>query len=433
MKRREFLKASALGTAALTAGSVLPSEARTIESQTPLAKRGFVKEPARKIPLVDSADVVVVGGGPAGFAAALAAARQGCDALILERQYFLGGLFTGCGVTPIINMFSPNGTKTGIQAVGGICAELCDALRPEGMLCYDGLRPKVDPEAAKYHMERMCSEARVRILYGVQAAQIVQSGDDITSIIVEGKSGRVAIACKAVIDASGDGDILEWAGEDFEVRKNDIGAMWRIGNAENSKVGSKAPCKGVKTRHTPGEKNQDGLDMYNLSRVQILLRKYMWEDARKLREQEGCQDLYVIDTPSVVGVRTTRVLNSVGNVTSEGAATGETYPDVIGYSGGDSTLKIGDKKISRNKRRPWQIPYSALLPKKTGNLLVAGRCFGFDEALTYDAREVATCFVTGQAAGTAAALSVASRCSVREVDVHALQSALRKDGVIFDI
>lgn len=433
MKRRDFLKTSALGTAALTFGGAIPSEAKTVESATPLAGRGFVKEPARKIAVVDSADVVVVGGGPAGFAAALSAARQGCDALILERQYFLGGLFTGCGVTPVINMFSPGGTSKGVQAVGGICAELCDALDKEGMLCLNGIRPKVDPEAAKYHMERMCGEAHVRILYGVQAAQIIMSGNEITSVIIEGKSGRVAISCRAVIDASGDGDILEWAGEDFEVRRNDIGAMWRIGNAENSKIGTVAPCKGVKTRHTPGEKEQDGLDMYNLSRVQIAMRKYIWEDAQKLRLQEGCGDLFVIDTPSVVGVRTTRVLRSMGDVTAEGAASGKVYSDVIGYSGGDSNLKIGDRKISRNKRRPWQIPYSSMLPKKTGNLLVAGRCIGFDKPLTYDAREVGTCFVTGQAAGTAAALAISSRCSVRDVDITSLQGTLRRNGVIFDL
>ena len=125
------------------------------------------------------------------------------------------------------------------------------------MLNRENIRPKVDPEAAKYFMEAFCAEAGVRILYGVQAAQISFSGGGIDSVIVEGKSGRVAIRCKFVIDASGDGDILEWAGEDFTVYKNDIGAMWRIGHADASGKGSSTPVKGVRTRHTVGEKDQE--------------------------------------------------------------------------------------------------------------------------------------------------------------------------------
>ena len=431
MDRRSFLKTSAVGAAGLALGAG-QAEARPKEAKTPLEVKGYVKEPARRIPVVDSADVVVVGGGPAGFAAATAAAREGCDVLLLERLYFLGGLFTGCGVTPIINMFHPVEGKGREQAVFGICDELCRRLDEAGMLNRDNIRPKVDPEAAKYFMEEFCAEAGVRILYGVQAAQVSFSGGGIDSVIVEGKSGRVAIRCKFVIDATGDGDILEWAGEDFTVYKNDIGAMWRIGNADASGKGNPTPVKGVRTRHTVGEKDQDGLDMYNLTRIQLNLRKKMWKEVAELRTKPGCEDLYLVDTPALVGVRITRVLDSVANVTTEGAATGKVYPDVIGITGGDSNLKFKETKIPGTKRQMWQIPYSAITPRHVPNLLVAGRCFGFEKELTYDAREIGTCLATGQAAGVAASLAVTRRQSNREIDIPTLQARLRAQKVKLD-
>ena len=432
MDRRSFIKIGALGTVGMALGGQ-DAQAKARKVSTPLEVSGYVREPARMIPVVDSADVVVVGGGPAGFAAAVAAAREGADVLLLERMYSLGGLFTGCGVTPIINMFHPSAEGPARQAVFGIGDELYRRLDGVKMINYDGIRPKVDPEAAKCFMEVFCAEAGVRILYGVQAAQVTRSGDRIDTVLVEGKSGRVAVRCRFVIDCSGDGDILEWVGEDFTVYKKDIGAMWRIGNAPGDLKGSSpTPVKGVRTRHTPGEKDQDGLDMYNLTRIQLKLRRKMWEEVVEKRSQSGCEDLFLVDTPALVGVRTTRVLDSVGNVTTEGAAKGKAYEDVIGVTGGDSILRYDGMSISRKNRPMWQVPYSSLVPRHVPNLLVAGRCFGFEEPLTYDAREIGTCLVTGQAAGVAAAMAAAGRLSNREVDVPTLQARLRAQGVKLD-
>lgn len=431
MDRRQFIKSSILGAGALTIGAKQPADAKSVTAYTPLKAQSYITEPAKQIPVVDSADVVIVGGGPAGFAASIAAARQGVSVLVLERQYFLGGLFTGCGVTPIIDMYSP--IKDGkIQAIKGISEELCNRLNAVHMMNWEYVRPKADPEAAKYLMEEMLGESGVRLLYGVQAAEIVTSGNSINAIIIEGKSGRVAIKTKFVIDCSGDGDILQFAKEDFNVYKDDIGAMWRIGNANNCKRGTPTPVKGVLTRHTVGEKAQDGLDMYNLTRIQLKLRKQMWDDAQELSKQPNCNDLFLLDTPSVVGVRITRVLNSVKNVTVEGAIKGQSYKDVIGFTGSDSNISFNGTVYKAPERKIWQIPYSALTPKRMNNLLVAGRCFGFERGLTYDSREVGTCFMTGQAAGTAAGLAVQARCSCRDVNISKLQTALRKQNVKLD-
>lgn len=430
MKRREFLKTTALAGGALAATPLVSKAEPGVEAaKTTLKSDGYVREPARKIPLVDSADVVVVGGGPAGVSAAIAASRGGSDVLLLEREYFLGGLFTGCGVTPIINMYTPD-PDWRKPAVAGVCKELVDRLDAVGMICNEKIRPKVDPEAAKYYMEEMIAEAGVRILYGVQVAQVVMSGSRIDSVVLESKSGRVAVKTKFVVDCSGDGDVLEWSGEDFNVYKEDIGAMWRIGHAENFPKGNPTPTRGVKTRHTPGERKQDGLDIYNLTRIQLKMRKDAWKEVEEGRKQSGCEDLYLVDTPSVVGVRITRVLNSVGNVSARGAVEGRRYDDAIGFAGADSTMTVDGRQYKNGTRPMWQVPYSAITPKTVQNLLVGGRCFGFERPLTYDAREIGCCFMTGQAAGSAAAIAVASRCSCREVDIHTLQNSLRKQNVI---
>lgn len=431
MERRQFLKITALSAGVLTVDAMQPAQGKCVKVDTPLNVKGYVKEPKKQIPIVDSADVVVVGGGPAGFAAAISAARQGVSVLLLERQYFLGGLFTGCGVTPIIDMYSP--VKKGkVQAVKGISEELCQCLDKAHMLSWELVRPKADPEAAKYMMENMVDQAGVRLLYGVQAAEVVMSGDTIQAVILEGKSGRVAVETKFVVDSSGDGDILQFVHEDFNVYRDDIGAMWRIGNAEKSRKGNETPVRGVRTRHSVGEKGQDGLDMYNLTRIQLKLRKHMWEDALNLSRQPDCEDLFLLDTPSIVGVRITRVLNSAYNVTVAGAVNGISYDDVIGFTGADSNIKYAGQMYKAPDRKIWQIPYRSLTPKRVPNLLVAGRCFGFERGLTYDSREVGTCFMTGQAAGTAAGLAVLDRCSCRDVNISKLQACLRAQNVKLD-
>ena len=434
MDRRRFLKTSALSAAGIAAGGAFAPEAsaKTVTVNTRLESEGFVKEPARRIAVVDNADVVVVGGGPAGFASAIAAARQGCDTILLEREYFLGGLFTGCDVTILNDMYTP--TRSGrVQAIFGICDELAKRLEEHGMLAWMKTPPNVDTEATKYFMEEMCAEAGVRILYGVQASEVTMSGDRIDSVILETKSGRVAVKARFFIDCTGDGDLLAWTGEDFKEYKYNISAMYRMGHVGGSNAGGVTPHKGVFTGHLgTGIREVDGLDIYTLTKAQLELRKRMWDRTMELRKTPGNEDAFLLSSPSVVGVRITRVLNSVFNVTTEGAATGKSYDDVIGFTGSDSTLKWNGTSIDRKDRNMWQVPYRSIVPKRIHNLLVAGRCFGFEEELMYDAREVGTCLMTGQAAGAAAAQAVALRRNCRDVDVKLLQKTLRESNVKLD-
>ena len=131
----------------------------------------------------------------------------------------------------------------------------------------------------------------------------------------------------------------------------------------------------------------------------------------------------------MLGVRVTRVLDSLRNVSLADALHNTTYEDVVGVAGVDIDVDFDGEHHSVSSRPAWQIPLRALLPGKTPNLVVAGRCFGYESDITYDAREIATCLVTGQAAGAAAARAMLDRTSVQTVEPAKVQSVLRSQGV----
>ena len=434
MDRRDFLKTSAVLTAAGLAAGAPGANAKSEEKQDPritsrLKAKCWVKEPARKIPLVAEADVVIIGGGPAGVAAAVSAARQGASVLLLERYAYLGGLWLGGLVLPVLSTRGLNQNGLREKVIGGFCSDVWTRMDAMGMIINPD-NPTPDPEAGKYMLDLFMEEHRVKVLYHVLACEVVKSGDRIDSVVLETKSGRVAVRGKVYVDCSGDGDVFAHAGEDYREMKYHIGAMWRVGNAKGLKKGTRTPIEGVRVFHTRGEEAQDGLDMFNLSRLQIAMRKEMWEKTQAAKELPGGENIFLLETPPQLGVRVTRVLSSLHDVTLEDSMNYVSYDDCIGMSGGSDTIMYQGRKIRPSKRPTWQIPYRALVPRRTPNLLVAGRCFGFDDGLAWDAREVGTCFVTGQAAGTAAGIAADSACAVADVDIARLRKSLVEQNVM---
>ena len=446
MDRRNFLRRATVGTGILAAAPLVETvDAASRKKKkvvTRLPTQGYVREPAREIPVVASADVVVVGGGPAGFSAAVCAARQGSSVILIERYNHLGGLWTGGLVLPVLSTRGAGRDTTWTKVVNGICGDTCNRLFQMGMAVNEK-NPTVDPEACKYVLDEMCREAGVQTIFFCTAAEVVMSGRRIDAVIVETKSGRLALRCKAVVDASGDGDVMAWSGVSHREIKYHIGLMARIGNTdrvnknaegfEKRRLGSATPIKSVAMRHMRGEEQQDGLDVLNLTRLQQKFRKEIWEDTEAIRKQPGYEDIYLLDTASQLGVRVTRALNAVHVVTLEESMTFAEFPDSIGMSGASDPIPYNGAVVPASKRPCWQIPYRSLLPKECDNLLVAGRCFGFEEGLAWDAREIGTCFITGQAAGTAAALSVADRCAAADVDISKLQQKLLQQHVTLSL
>ena len=424
MDRRNFLKASMLGVGATMVGA---PELMAAPRRAPLRleANGWLKQPAREIPVVAESDIVVLGGGPAGVAAAVSAARTGAKVVLLERYTFLGGLWTGGLVLPMLSTHGLSPDKQWTKVIWGFSNEIYMRLKKMKMVV-NAKAPCVDPEACKYVLEQYCKESGVQIIYHSWATDAVMSGDRIEAIFLETKSGPIAVKGKYFVDASGDGDLIAWSGEDYRELKYHVGAMYRIGGVpeDMKKAGVKTPISGVRSRHLHGFDDQDGLDVLNLSKIQMDLRKQMWDKTQELRSREGGERIYLLETPPQIGVRVTRVLNPVRPVTLEESMHYTSYKDSIGMSGGSAPIMYKGQKIATKERPYWQIPYSSILPKKCPNLLVGGRCFGYDDELSYDAREIGTCLVTGQAAGTASALALLGRTSVQDVDIDKLKASL---------
>ena len=439
MKRRKFIQEGLLLAGALTLGHQTV-QGKT-KKKTATLHKDCVEEPAREVPILLESDVLVVGGGPSGVAAALSAARLGMKTCLVERYNHLGGLWTGGLVLPLNCTHGLSREAQRTQVIHGISGEITDRLRRLNMVRGE-VNPLVDPEACKYVLEKMMQEAGVTVVYHAWAAGAVMDGRTIRGIFAESKSGRRVLLAKVVIDCTGDGDVFHWAGEKYLEARYAIGMEARLGgtdrvnhNAPGYKphgLGAQTPIPGVTWHYMWGDAKQDGLDVMNLSRLQQKFRLKIWEDVEKLRQQPGYEQVFLLDTASQLGIRTTRILNGCYQLTLKDTMTYRNFDDCIGVSGAYTTINYDGRKVPEKERPYWQIPYRALLPRHTDNLLVAGRCFSYEEALTDDAREIGTCLVTGQGAGTAAALAIKGNDAVRNVSTARLKSELEAQGVWFD-
>lgn len=445
MDRRKFIKSSVVGAAGLAAvpglfaeevrAGVILSGAVPTDGKAGAVSNGvenhlkvssYVREPSHKIPVVASSDVVVVGGGAAGVAAAVCAARGGSSVLLIEKTNFLGGLWTGGLVLPVLATHGKGKNEPWDKAVKGICAEVCNILLDKGW-AVNPLNPKVDPEATKYLLDKMIYDAGVRVLYNATAAGVTMSGNRIESVLVDCSTGRLAIKCRMVVDASGDGLVFTWAGDPFEARRYHMTVLGRVGGcpATNESV----PIREMRIDSSGTRDAMDGLDIFKVSENQQQGRFELWDKVQQMKKKNGYENAYLMEVAPTTGVRVTRVLDSLHNVTLEDSMEWVEYPDVIGMSGVCDPFMYKGREITRQERPVWQIPYRSLVPRQTQNLLVAGRCFGYDQGITWDAREISTCMVTGQAAGVAASIAVNARCAAKDVDISLLQKKLREAGV----
>lgn len=445
MDRRKFIKSSVVGAAGLAAvpglfaeevrAGVILSGAVPTDGKAGAVSNGvenhlkvssYVRELSHKIPVVASSDVVVVGGGAAGVAAAVCAARGGSSVLLIEKTNYLGGLWTGGLVLPVLATHGKGKNKPWDKAVKGICAEVCDILLDKGW-AVNPLNPQVDPEATKYLLDKMIYDAGVRVLYNATAAGVTMSGNRIESVLVDCSTGRLAIKCRMVVDASGDGLVFTWAGDPFEARRYHMTVLGRVGGcpATNESV----PIREMRIDSSGTRDAMDGLDIFKVSENQQQGRFELWDKVQQMKKKNGYENAYLMEVAPTTGVRVTRVLDSLHNVTLEDSMEWVEYPDVIGMSGVCDPFMYKGREITRQERPVWQIPYRSLVPRQTQNLLVAGRCFGYDQGITWDAREISTCMVTGQAAGVAASIAVNARCAAKDVDISLLQKKLREAGV----
>lgn len=444
MKRRDFLVRALLTSGSLGLGigcrqaGDSDNESKQGSSNNIISGSGrTITEPSREIPVLAETDVLVIGGGPAGVAAAIAAGRAGAETYLVERYNHLGGLWTGGLVLPLLSTHGVDKTKTRKQVIFGIGGEIAQRLKDMGMAISD-VNPVVDPEAAKYVLDDMVHKAGVKIIFHTVGSQVIMDGNMIRGVFIESKSGRMAILAKVVVDCTGDGDIFHMAGDDYDVVKYNIGLVHRLGNVDRidtdksgykeMPVGKPTPLPSVNWVNMSGKNDQDGLDIINLSELQLEYRRLIWENVEKIRNTPGYEQVFLLDTASQLGVRMSRILDGEYRLTLKDTMTYKNFEDVIGISGAWTTMLYNGKRVPTAQRPMWQIPFRSLVPVKTDNLLVAGRCFCFERELTEDTRIIGTCLVTGHGAGAAAALAVKEREVVRDVDRARLKLLLKEQG-----
>lgn len=407
-------------------GSIVQPEVVQSTAACPTLLGGKVIQPRRELTVLHQTDVLVVGGGTAGVTAAIAARRAGAAVTLVERYGHLGGLWTGGLVLIVIGHI----VKGGKQVCLGIGEEMLRRLdKIEGGIInrQGGVNPTVDAEALKYVMVDMVQEAGVRTLLHCWGVDAIMDGTTIRGAVFESKSGRQAILAKTVVDATGDGDLFAAAGASHQRCKYNIGLVSRLGSldkVERSKAGQAkkprglgqlTPIPGVDWVNMTGPV-ADGLDVAELSRLEMNHRRFIWQTVQKIHGTPGYEPVFLLETAPQLGVRITRLLHGMKTLTMQGFKAGEQFSDVVAVGGAAGC-----------NHDQWQIPYRALVPESNvENVLAAGRCISAELKMADMVRVIPICWVTGHAAGVAAAVAAEDGCRVRDVDVNKVQRVLKQ-------
>jgi hypothetical protein len=442
-----------------------------------------ITEPAREIPVLIEADVVVVGGGTTGPFAAISAGRRGKKVVMIERFGSLGG-----------NLTLGLNTKPSGALLGGLPLEIWNLARTVGGAGKDymattktggvTIASPCDPEIMKILLTKLCVEAGVQILFETMVSKPVMENGAVIGVIVESKAGRHYIAAKTVIDCSADGDIAAQAnapfvmgGGDEDITMQPVSMYFTMANVDIKRLADWAstsddvPARAIpeteedldyglwltgfnKTlkqfqedtgielqRDNITLKTAGGIMYVNGTRVlgvdvfdptqfsQAVVECYRQIEAvtECLRQRvPGFENAKIMQIAPMLGVRETRHIKGEYVLTGEDVLGGTHFEDSIGADA--SALDIHDPKgadVDFRGMVPYEIPYRCLVPLNVEQLLVAGRCISADHDAHARSRNMPACMATGQAAGIAAAIAIEKGITVREVPVAEIQQALR--------
>lgn len=416
-----------------------------------------VREPERSTPVRAEADVLVVGGGAAGVSAAVAAAREGADVLLVERYGYLGGLATGGLIILLLTLDDGRGQ----QVVGGLCQEVTERLARRGAAHYPppsewgsaeealvrrdarwglvwGQGPHrvrysvaYDPEELKFALNGMVEEAGVRLLLHCWAAEPLVEEGCIRGVTFQSKAGRFAVLARVVIDATGDGDLVAAAGCAHE-KEEVLPWLWFcMGGVEEAEAAIdaggwffRAIGEGkVLLPWGAAEKVSRRIDATkpeDLTYAEVACRKRVMEEVDRLRrEAPGFAQAHFCHIADQLGVTESRRLQGEHVLRRE--EMDQRFADVIAVTGHWTKYEA-----------LYRIPYRCLLPRELENVLVAGRCISVDHRVHHATKEIPPCMATGQAAGTAAALALQQGVELKRLEVAALQGRLAAQGAILE-
>lgn len=441
-----------------------------------------------EIPVVREKDVVVIGGGCAGIAAAVCAARHGAQTLLVENNGVLGGMATAGLVGPFMTCFDPDGEN---QVIKGFFDEFVremekrgGAIHPEQVAAgtsYSGYRVyghahcgPFNSESFKRVAEDLCTDSGVELLYHAMfvSACMNEDGSKITGAVFATKGGLVQVNAKIFIDCTGDADVAYRSGVpcaygDESGQTQPSSLFFTVRGVDKEKLETIREESGdFKTiffqdmiqkeieegrYHVPRNKlavyeNPDGTFRVNMSRVylkdgcdpfevtaaSIKGRQQIAEIISLMRRLlPGCEHVELVDSASMLGQRETRRIQGKFVLTGDDIKSKRKFEDVIFLSGNSIDMHSGSAvNYQPASGAPYQVPYRILLPQKVDNLLVAGRCSSMDRVALAAIRVMPPVFAMGQAAGTAAAMCISQGIQPADVPVERLQQMLQKDGVL---
>ena len=440
---------------------------------------------SKALPILAEPDVLVCGAGCAGVGAAVAAARNGAQAMVIDRCGFAGGFLTavvGAGMDGLVD------SRSGRVVVGGVALEMIVRMGlVDGATTVDQVRSMrftrnadlevvarqvptgrtricSDPEKFKLAADRLFRDSEVRVLYHTQVVDVLTTGSGqearIDAVVVANKGGLACIRPKLVVDCTGDGDVAAWAGAPFDLfeRPQPMSLHFRIGNVPASPEFQRRCAEVLRRAHDEGRLGLYGgpwmsafapdevyvngvrlpglgIDPEQLSAAEQQGREDAWRMFELWKEAlPEFRDAYFVTSGPVVGVRETRRVRGEYTLTERDVRSAAQFDDAVllGAWAVDRHPSDGSGYHSEPEIAPYDIPYRTLVPVAVDNLLVAGRCHSATPEAAASSRVTITAMGMGQAAGTAAGLAFTHHAPPRTIPIPLLQDRLREQGVILE-
>ncbi|MBW2396269.1 MAG: FAD-dependent oxidoreductase [Deltaproteobacteria bacterium] len=418
-----------------------------------------IHEPARETEVLTRCDVLVVGGGSAGTAAAIAAAREGARVVLAERYGSLGGLATGGLIALLLTLDD----GLGRQVIGGICEEVTRRMREKGGafhppaeewgdedpekidhyrkwgLVWGGARARhrvrysvaYDPEVMRLVLNEMVTEAGVDLIFHLWGADALVKDGRLIGVAFQSKAGRQAVLADIVIDATGDGDVFASAGCAFDHVSVHPWLWLRVGGVRELE---RVLAEGAPFFRTPNaeqvlfpwgsmaslNRKIDATNPRDLTFAEIECRRLVMEEFEKLKSSRPeLAEAHICNIATQLGITESRRLEGRYILSIEDR--GKPFEDAIAITG--HWTKYG---------AVYAVPYRSLQAREFPNLMAAGRNISVDHRTHNATKEIPPCMTTGQAAGTAAAMAIGLGGELARVDVARLRDRLQQAGGIVD-